>query len=268
MTEMKHMSFEGRIVLITGGASGIGAACARLLGAKGAQILIADIDTTAHQSFEGCGLYAIDVSDHSQVEMLYSELEVAGLHVDLLVNCAGIVQAPLPPDAVPQELYRKVMAVDLDGTYNVCNVFGSDMARRGRGSIVNIASVAGMRSLPLHAYSPAKAAVISLTECLAAEWGRSGVRVNAISPGYTITPALLDQIQLGLRDPGLMRQQSALGTLLEPSDIAHAVAFLLSEEAKMITGINLPVDAGWLLAGSWAAFGGPRPAVRHEADED
>ena len=137
---------------------------------------------------------------------------------------------------------------------------GSAMAQRGRGAIVNIASVAGMRSMPLHAYSPAKAAVISLGECLAGEWGRAGVRVNSVSPGYTVTAALQGQIDLGLRDPGKLKANSALGCLIAPSDIARAVAFLLSDQAGVITGINLPVDAGWLVAGSWSTFGGVRAA--------
>ena len=114
--------------------------------------------------------------------------------------------------------------------------------------------------MPLHAYSPAKAAVISLGECLAAEWGRSGVRVNTVSPGYTVTAALEGQIDLGLRDPEKLKANSALGRLIAPIDIARAVVFLLSEDASVITGINLPADAGWLVAGSWSTFGGVRPA--------
>ena len=132
------------------------------------------------------------------------------------------------------------------------------MARRGAGAIVNIASVAGLRSTPLHSYTPAKAAVISLTECLAAEWGRSGVRVNAVSPGHTLTPAMQAQVDSGERDLDALASNTALGKLVTPDDIADAVCFLASDDAKAITGASLPIDAGWLAATSWHSYGGVR----------
>ena len=109
--------------------------------------------------------------------------------------------------------------------------FGRRMAQRGRGSIVNIASIAGMRSMPLHAYAPAKAALIAMTECLAAEWGRSGVRVNAVLPGYTRTPALQAAIDKRERDVSALVENSALGRMVEPKEVARAVAFLASADA-------------------------------------
>jgi Enoyl-(Acyl carrier protein) reductase len=102
--------------------------------------------------------------------------------------------------------------------------------QRGRGSIINIASIAGMRSMPMHAYAPAKAAVIAITECLAAEWGRSGVRVNAVSPGYTLTPALQAAIDKGQRDVSMLNENSALGRMVSPEEVARAVCFLASED--------------------------------------
>ncbi|MFS2054484.1 SDR family NAD(P)-dependent oxidoreductase, partial [Variovorax sp. CT11-76] len=206
----------------------------------------------------GAQALVLDVSDHAAVQAAQARLQARGLHVDLLVNCAGIVQSPDTPADLPHAEFQRVLAIDFEGTYSCCAVFGSAMARAGRGAIVNIASVAGMRSMPLHAYSPAKAAVISLGECLAAEWGRSGVRVNTVSPGYTVTAALQSQIDLGLRDPEKLKAHSALGRLIAPRDIARVVVFLLSEEAGVLTGINVPADAGWLVAGSWQTFGGVR----------
>jgi len=259
-------SFSGKTALVTGGASGIGRACVELLRSRGATVVVADVNheqaiAVARQSALA---WQVDVADIAQIERLADSLKSNGIDVDLLVNCAGIVQPPLPPHRLEHQRYRDVLSIDLDGTYNCCTVFGSAMARRGGGAIVNVASVAGMRSMPLYAYSPAKAAVISLTECLAAEWGRSGVRVNAVSPGYTVTAALQGQIDQGLRDPEKLKENSALGVLIKPEDIAKAIAFLLSGEAAMITGINLPVDAGWLVSGSWSTFGGVRP--RYESD--
>jgi NAD(P)-dependent dehydrogenase (short-subunit alcohol dehydrogenase family) len=95
-----------------------------------------------------------------------------------------------------------------------------------------------------------------MTECLAAEWGRSGVRVNAVSPGYTRTPALQAAIDRGQRDVTALEDNSALGRMVEPEEIAKAVAFLASGDAAAITGVNLPVDAGWLVATSWHTYKG------------
>ena len=135
------------------------------------------------------------------------------------------------------------------------------MTKERRGVIVNIASVSGMRSGPLHAYGPAKAAVISMTECLAAEWGRSGVRVNSISPGFTRTPALEKGIEKKVMNKDFMTSGTALGRLTEASEVAAAVGFLASDLASGITGVNLPVDAGFLVTTPWISFGGvPNPA--------
>jgi NAD(P)-dependent dehydrogenase (short-subunit alcohol dehydrogenase family) len=132
------------------------------------------------------------------------------------------------------------------------------MADRGHGAIVNIASIVASRSVPLHAYAPAKAAVVAITECLAAEWGPAGIRVNAVSPGHTLTPALQDAIDKGERDVATLERNNALGRMVQPVEVACAVAFLASSDAGAITGINLPVDCGWLVTGSWHSYGGLR----------
>jgi NAD(P)-dependent dehydrogenase (short-subunit alcohol dehydrogenase family) len=180
----------------------------------------------------------------------------------VLVNSAGVIQAPLPPEQLSMASWDEVVRIDQRGAYVTSVASGRRMAQRGRGSIVNIASIAGMRSMPLHAYAPAKAALIAMTECLAAEWGRSGVRVNAVSPGYTRTPALQAAIDKRERDVSALVENSALGRMVEPKEVARAVAFLASADAAAITGINLPVDCGWLVAPSWNTYGGLRPARR------
>jgi NAD(P)-dependent dehydrogenase (short-subunit alcohol dehydrogenase family) len=149
-----------------------------------------------------------------------------------------------------------VLHIDLRGTWLAAVEFGKRMAVRGHGSIVTIASIAGMRSMPLHAYTPAKSAVIAMTADLATEWGRSGVRANSVSPGYTLTPLLRDVIDRGERDPANLVGESALGRLVDPEEVARAVCFLASDEASAITGVNLPVDAGWLVAPSWRTYSG------------
>jgi NAD(P)-dependent dehydrogenase (short-subunit alcohol dehydrogenase family) len=129
------------------------------------------------------------------------------------------------------------------------------MAARGRGSIVNIGSVAGLGASMLHAYGPAKAAVIALTEGLAAEWGRKGVRVNTVSPGFTRTPAVDRSLAQGILVEERLADATALGRLIEPSEIAAAVGFLASPLASAITGVNITVDAGLLVGGTSRVYG-------------
>ncbi len=258
----------GRVAVVTGGASGIGEACARLFSARGARVAIADLNlerATAVAEDIGGLAAEVDVVDREALDALAARVERELGPTEIVVTSAGITQRPLPPEELRQEVWDKVLEVDLKGTYLTCLAFGAPMAQRGRGSIVTIASVAGMRSMPLHAYAPAKAAVISMTAGLAAEWGRSGVRVNTISPGYTLTPLLRGAIERGLRDPALLEENSALGRMVEPDEIAKAAAFLASDEAQAITGINLPVDAGWLTAGPWHTYGGVRPPRPNQA---
>jgi NAD(P)-dependent dehydrogenase (short-subunit alcohol dehydrogenase family) len=254
--------FGGRIAVVTGGASGIGRACAELLRAQGATVVIADLDpaTTARAAAAiGCHGLAIDVAAASDVESLAQRIERDIGPVEMLVNSAGIIQgAAVPPQDIALETYDRVFQVNLRGTHVACVAFGQRMARRHRGVILNIASIAGIRSTPLHAYGPMKAAVIGLTENLAAEWGRSGVRVNCLSPGPVLTPALQDAIDKGQRDPARMQDGTASGQIVMPVQVAQAAVFLLSDDASAITGVNLPVDHGWLVANSWTSFGGVR----------
>jgi NAD(P)-dependent dehydrogenase (short-subunit alcohol dehydrogenase family) len=157
-------------------------------------------------------------------------------------------------------IWDDVVRVDQRGTYVACLAFARAMLTRRRGSIVNIASIAGMRSMPLHAYGPAKAAVIAITECLAAEWGPSGIRINAVSPGYTLTPALKAAIEKGERDTKALTANAALRRLVAPEEIARVVGFLASDAASAMTGANVPVDCGWLAGTSWSTYGGLREA--------
>jgi NAD(P)-dependent dehydrogenase (short-subunit alcohol dehydrogenase family) len=253
------MSFAGRIAVITGGASGIGAASARMLAERGAQVVVTDRDLPRAQSLAreiGGTALALDVGSRAANDAAAAEIEAQLGPVEILVTSAGVLQRPLRAEELTEAAVEEVVRIDQIGTWNSAVAFGAHMARRGRGAIITIASIAGERSMPLHAYAPAKAAVIEMTRCLAAEWGRSGVRVNAVSPGFTLTPALGAAIAAGERDPSLLEASSAMGCMVTPEDIAEAICFLASDAARCITGINLPVDAGWLVAGSWASYGG------------
>jgi NAD(P)-dependent dehydrogenase (short-subunit alcohol dehydrogenase family) len=251
------------ISVVTGGASGIGAACVKHLVKRGDKVVVVDLPGAwkpAKMGGDVAGVYDCDVTDDQGLHDVAAAIEKEHGPVTALVNSAGILQRRLPPDQLTMAEWDRVIAVDQRGTYLACVVFGDAMVQRGHGAIVNIASITSTRSVPLHAYAPAKAAVLSITQCLAGEWGRSGVRVNAISPGYVLTEAMQAAIARGDRNPDDMTSQAAMGRLVDVSEVADAAGFLLSDAARAITGINLPVDAGWLAGSTWMTYGGVPPA--------
>lgn len=263
MNSVSELPFSGRIAVVTGGASGIGLSCVKLLSRRGAKVVVCDRDTRAAERVAeeyGALSMVFDVGDPDAIATAASRIEEMVGPVDFLVTSAGIIQPELStPEDIDVDLWDKIFDIDLRGTFLCCVEFSKFMRRRERGSIVTIASVMGIRSGPLHAYGPAKAGVVHSTQTLAAEWGRSGIRVNSISPGYVLTPIIESAIQKGLRDTTLMSETSALGRMVMPDEIAETACFLLSDAASAITGTNLPVDNGWLCGVSWQTYGGVRP---------
>ncbi len=256
-----QINLNGRIALITGAGRGIGEAIARVFAAAGARVIIADRNVeSARQvaaTLDGTAV-KLDISQEAMVHEVVGGIEAHQGPIDILVNCAGVLQNTETPEALTMETWDRIVGVHQRGTYMVSVDVGSRMAKRRRGNIVNIVSVAGMRSAPLHAYAPAKAALISLTECLATEWGRAGVRVNAVAPGFVSTPGVERGFASGMLDSRLFSESSALGRLVKPEEIAAGVLFLASDLASAITGVTLPVDAGFLVAVPWAPYGGVR----------
>jgi NAD(P)-dependent dehydrogenase (short-subunit alcohol dehydrogenase family) len=255
------MDFNDHIAVITGGASGIGAACARFIASRGGKVVVVDRNMPAAKAVaEEIGGQPVEADVGNEEALRRAGHLIGGTvgPVTILLNCAGVLQRTLPPDQLSMKEWDLVHNIDMRGTYLCCAVFGSGMAERGRGAIVNIASVAGIVSGPLHSYGPAKAAVIHLTRCLAAEWGPRGVRVNAVSPGFTKTPALDRGIEKKTMDVDSMVQASAMGRLVEADEIAAGACFLASDLASAITGVNLAVDAGYLVATPWIGYGGLR----------
>ena len=247
-----------RVSVVTGGASGIGAACVRELAANGDLVIAVDRDLAKAQAVAaeiGGRAYAADVGDEQGVETCAAAIERECGPVDVLVNSAGIIQVPVRPHDLPMSAWDDVVRVDQRGTYVACLAFARGMIGRKRGSIVNIASIAGMRSMPLHAYAPAKAAVIAITECLAAEWGPSGVRVNAVCPGWVKTEMdVADQAGGGYNDADI-EGVNPMGRFAKPEDIAQAILFLAEpERSGFVNGHTLVVDGGWTSDGSWQSL--------------
>lgn len=253
-----------RIALVVGGAGGIGEAVSRCL-ARDFSVVVADVDGTAAETLAGelggVGL-ACDIGSEESVRDCVAKAGSLGT-LEAAVVCAGIIQERhFAPEEFDQGHWDHVQSINTRGTWLVCREAGSIMARNGRGSIVNIASISAHRAWPTHSYAASKAAVVSLSRGLAVEWGRSGVRVNSVSPGFTLTPKLKALAKVRKWDSSTIGAQTALGRWVEPSDVGEAVAFLCSDAAAGITGIDLPVDCGWLAGINWLSFNGvPDPRV-------
>ncbi|GGN36158.1 SDR family NAD(P)-dependent oxidoreductase [Deinococcus daejeonensis] len=245
MSILDLFRLDGRHALITGGAQGIGFEIARGLAQAGARVTIADLNPDVGQAaaatldgqFEG-----LNVTDASAVAALARKLP----DVDILVNNAGIVRNT-PAEDTPDDDWRSVIDVNLNGVYWCCREFGRGMLERGRGSIVSTASMSGLISnhpQPQAAYNASKAAVIHLTRSLAGEWAPRGVRVNCVAPGYTATPLT----RRGLDTPEWREtwlKETPMGRLAEPDEIAPAVLYLASDAASFVTGHALVVDGGY-----------------------
>jgi NAD(P)-dependent dehydrogenase (short-subunit alcohol dehydrogenase family) len=255
-------SLENRVAVITGGASGIGEACARLMRDRGAKIVIADMNLEQAEAVaKSIGGMAVEmnVREPESITAGANKVEKDVGPADILVTSAGVAQFPAPAEDLTVDVWDFMQEVDLRGTWLSAVAFGKPMMKRGKGSIVTIGSITASRSVSVHSYAAAKRGVTSITESLATDWGRSGVRVNCVSPGFTLTPLMKSLFERKERDETHMKNDTALGRLVEPREIAQAAAFLASDEASAITGVNLNVDCGWLVSTSWHTYGGIRP---------
>lgn len=251
-----QIRLDGRKALVTGGASGIGEATARLLCELGAEVVIADLEedklaaalprTGARAASTG------DVSDHADSIRMVEEAVGALGGLDLIFNAAGIGDDLIPVHEQDPERWQRVVDVNLRGTYLMCRAGGQVMLASGQGgSIVNVSSIVGLGGFPRRsAYGAAKAGVIHLTRTLACEWGPSGIRVNCIAPAYTLTPMVSALLDRGAFDSALLEGRTPLGRFARTEEMAACAAFLLSDWASYVTGTVLPVDGGWSAYGA------------------
>lgn len=228
----------GKVALVTGGASGIGAATVAVLRSQGATVVAADISA-------GDGITPLDVTDEGAVDALVAEVVADHGRLDLAANVAGFpgVYAELADSST--EAWRRTMSVNLDGVYFCLRAELRAMRSGGGGSVVNVASSAGNMGVPgLAAYSASKHGVIGLTRSAALEVARQGIRVNAVLPGSIRTPMLRGFAGGDEEALEKMGRRSPMGRLGEPEEIAAAIAWLLGDASSYVTGACLEPDGG------------------------
>lgn len=241
-----------KTALVTGGAKGIGAAVCRALAKDGYNIAL-NFNTSEKEALSlknelsavtSVEIFKADVSDSEQVKKMFSEIENIFGGADVLVNNAGIAQQALFTD-ITDEMWQKMIGTNLTGAFNCCRSALPYMIRQKCGSIINIASMWGEvgASMEVH-YSAAKAGLIGLTKALAKEVGLSGITVNAVSPGVVLTDMMA---QFSDEDKKVLADETPMGVLGTPEDIAATVSFLASEKARFITGQVVSVNGGFVI---------------------
>lgn len=246
----------GKTAVVTGAASGMGKAIAELFSQQGAYVVLADLNKEAADRVAAelptgqASAVQVDVSDEQSVVSLIKETISTFSAPDILVNCAGVPQVFTPIEELPAEQWDKIFAVNTKSIYLTCKYAVPHMKAKKQGSIINIASIAGIRARPgLNAYSASKGAAIMLTKALAIELAPYQVRVNAINPGPAETPMLGkfisgDETMVETGKKEIFVNSVPLGSLVQPEDIAHAALYLASDLAKIVTGEIMNVDGG------------------------
>lgn len=240
--------FEGRGALVTGAGSGIGEACAVMLAERGAQVLVADIDSAAGERVAGAigeaaTPFTVDVSDPDQcAAMVAAAVDTFG-RLDVAVNNAGIAGPSVPVGEYPVDGWREVMAVHLDGTFYCCRAEIAVMKEAGGGAIVNMASIFGSVGFQVSpAYVAAKHGIVGLTRVAALDHAADGLRVNSVGPGFIQTPLLDNAPEEVVAGVAALHPLARLGTA---NEVAELVCFLASDAASNMTGGYYVTDGGY-----------------------
>src|SRR5665213_362173 len=246
------MRFEGQTAIVTGGAQGIGAAVAIALASEGANVVVSDInelgirpvsDTINSLGAGSCLPLACDVSNEGQVEaMLRRTVEQFG-QLDVLVNTAAWLDPAGPVVDLPIDRFQHALDTNLTGVFLCCKHALKTMIAAGKGAIVNVSSINGLRGFPNRAsYGASKAAVVNLTETIARECAEQGIRVNAVCPSGVDTPRMpqlmanLAELEGRTREEGLAEYEQRRSTLLQPEQVATLILYLVSAESDKVTG--------------------------------
>jgi NAD(P)-dependent dehydrogenase (short-subunit alcohol dehydrogenase family) len=261
--QLEENMTEGRnLAVVTGGASGIGEATARRFAESGYPVIIGDIDearggkVAADLVARGLSatFYRVDLAQEEDVAAFASRVASAHGVAEILVNSGGLLQNAVRVLEMDMAEFDRLWQVNVRGTLLASRAFGAGMCAAGRGSIVNLCSLTSFRASAQVAYGVGKAGLKMLTEIMAADFGPKGVRVNAVAPGYTLTPAMQGRIDRGERNADLVVERSALRRFVSPAEVADTIFFLCSPQAAAITGVTLPVDCGWLAATAYQSY--------------
>lgn len=239
--------WNGKVALVTGGASGVGKATADLLAARGAHVAVVDRNSDALAALDPTMLaYAGDILDAEAMRQLAAQIVERWGRIDALVNNAGAEHTASALDTTAPD-WARVIGVNVTGTLHVSQAVLPTMLAQKRGAIVNVASISGLLGWPLSAaYCTAKGGVVQLTRQMAVDYGPSNIRVNAVAPGTTLTPMierLFGDMPAGARAD--IEGLHPIGRFAQPHEIARAIAFLASDAASFVTGAILPVDGGY-----------------------
>jgi NAD(P)-dependent dehydrogenase (short-subunit alcohol dehydrogenase family) len=246
---------DGKVVLVTGGGSGIGRATAQLLAKQGAKVMIADyVPEGAERTVKlikdaggEASCTAADVSITKQVEAMISETIQAYGRLDGAFNNAGIEGKMADTVAYPEETYDRVIAINLKGVWLCMKYEIAQMLKQGGGAIVNTASAAGLVAVEgLSAYNAAKHGVVGLTKTAALEFAQKNIRVNCVCPGLINTPMVARMVDSGAMNEQEFIAAEPVARMGKPEEIGEGVVWLLSDAASFVTGHSMSIDGGWV----------------------
>ena len=253
MNDFPRFDLQGQVALVTGAARGLGHAISLALAHAGADVALGFRDVSLGgelvREIEGLGRRALplqmDISSMGQIFRAVDETVARFAKLDILVNNAGIAPENLAEN-VREPDFDATLAVNLKGTFFASQAAGRVMIRQKHGRIINMSSQAGFAALPGESvYCMTKAAIAHLTKCLAVEWGRHGITVNAVAPTFIRTPGTEEYLSVPQNRADVLERIAALHRIGEPMEVAGAVVFLASPAASLITGETILIDGGW-----------------------